>query len=87
MFISTSDKKHLLDQAKIISALIKDMSLAATEITALKAKIKVLEGKKTPAKKKLTEAQRAKQREYARRYNAKKKLEKQNGNSVSTTGV
>ena len=87
MFISNSEKKYLFDQVKIISALTKDMSLAATEITMLKAKVKVLEGKTVAPKKKTTEAQRAKQREYARNYKAKKQLEKQNATSISTTSI
>ena len=56
-----------------------------SEVIFLKAKIKTLEGKK-PAKK-MTEAQRAKQREYAKRYKAKKQLEKKNATSISTTSI
>ena len=43
MFISKAEKKHLLDSAKLISALIKDVADARTEIIVLKAKVKVLE--------------------------------------------
>ena len=86
MFISNKEKLHLIDRVKLVDALIKDMSLMSTEITMLKAKVKVLEGVKKP-KKVVTEAQKAKQREYMRNYKAKKKLEAQNGNSVSTTSV
>ena len=79
MFISNEEKKYLFDQIKLVSALIKDMSLAASEITMLKAKIKVLEAKPAPVvkpKKPTTIAQKAKQREYMRRYKAKKAAEK-----------
>ena len=73
MFISNEEKNYLLDKVK---GLVRDMSLAATEITILKAKIKVLEGTKTPPKKQTTAAQKAKQREYMRAYKARKKAEK-----------
>lgn len=86
MFISNKEKLHLIDRVKLVDALIKDMSFMSTEITMLKAKVKVLEGVKKP-KKVVSEAQKAKQREYMRKYKAKKKLEAQNGNSVSTTSV
>jgi hypothetical protein len=76
MFISKEEKQYLFDQIKGLS---KDMSLAASEITYLKAKIKVLEAKSTPVdpiKKPKTDAQKAKQAEYMRRYTAKKKAQK-----------
>ena len=75
MFISNGDKQFLLDQVKV---LVKDMSLAASEITMLKAKIKILEGKPTVVveKKPKTLAQKKKQAEYMRRYTAKKRAEK-----------
>ena len=75
MFISKQEKQYLFDQIKGLS---KDMSLAASEITFLKAKIKVLEGKPAPvvAKKPKTLAQKKKQAEYMRRYMAKKKAAK-----------
>ena len=79
MFISTQEKKYLFDQMKLISILIRDVNLASSEITVLKAKIKVLEGKPAPVvkpKKPTTIAQKAKQREYMRRYKAKKAAEK-----------
>ena len=91
MFISNSEKKYLFDQVKIISALTKDMSLAATEITMLKAKIKVLEGKKPETKKPRKQSTmsaegRARIGAAVKAYHAKKKLEKQNAISISTTG-
>jgi cell fate regulator YaaT (PSP1 superfamily) len=45
MFISKQEKQYLFDQIKGLS---KDMSLAASEITYLKAKIKILDAKATP---------------------------------------
>jgi len=82
MFISSEEKKYLFDQIKLVAALSKDMSLAASEITMLRAKIKVLEARPVPVvrkkypKKPLTDAQRAKQAEYMKTYHAKKKAEK-----------
>ena len=75
MFISNDEKKYLFDQIKGLS---KDMSLAASEITFLKAKIKILEGKPAPvvAKKPKTLAQKKKQAQYMRTYMAKKKAAK-----------
>ena len=76
MFISNQEKKYLFDQIKALS---KDMSLAASEITMIRAKIKVLMGAPTPVvkpKKPTTIAQKAKQREYMKRYKAKKAAEK-----------
>jgi len=76
MFISTQEKKYLFDQIKSLS---KDMSLAASEITYLKAKIKVLDAKPTAVvvpKKPKTLAQKKKQAQYMRTYMAKKKAAK-----------
>jgi len=75
MFISNEEKKYLFDQIKTLS---KDMSLAASEITFLKAKIKVLDAKPQVVveKKPKTLAQKKKQAEYMRRYTAKKRAEK-----------
>lgn len=82
MFISAVEKMHLKNSLESLSKIVNDMN---AELLYLSAKVKAMEGRKTP-KKKMTEEQRKKQREYARRYHAKKKLEKQNGHSVSTTG-
>ena len=87
MFISQADKKRI--EQSIMDLLVATDRLN-NEIVYLNAKIKVLESKKVNSakpKKQMTEAQRAKQREYAKRYQAKKRMEKKNGNSVSTTGV
>jgi hypothetical protein len=79
MFISKQEKQYLFDQIKGLS---KDMSLAASEITFLKAKIKVLEARPIPEvkkkypKKPLTDAQRAKQAQYMKEYHAKRRAEK-----------
>ena len=76
MFISKDEKKYLFDQIKALS---KDMSLAASEITFLKAKIKVLDAKSAfvaKPKKAKTAAQKLKQRMYMRTYMAKKKAAK-----------
>lgn len=84
MFISNADKQYLLDQVK---TLVKDMNIAANEITLLKGKLKAAEGNilvlredanqsKAKPKRKMTAAQRAKQREYMRKYKERKKAEK-----------
>ena len=76
MFISKQEKQYLFDQIKGLS---KDMSLAASEITYLKAKIKILDAKSASVdkpKKPKTAAQKAKQREYMRKYTARKRAEK-----------
>ena len=84
MFISNDEKKYLFDQIK---ALAKEQSSAVTEITMLKAKLKAAEGNilvlkqivehnRVKPKKPKTLAQKAKQREYMRKYVARKKAEK-----------
>lgn len=87
MFISNNERIQLRTDIETLCKIIGDLN---TEVVYLKAKVKVLEGKKAAQakpKKQMTEAQRAKQREYAKRYQAKKRMEKKNGNSISTTGV
>jgi NH3-dependent NAD+ synthetase len=83
MFISKQEKeaiqKNLKDMASVIASTLVD-------ITVLKAKIKALEAKQKnvaeSSKKDIAdEDRRARQRMYARRYYAKKKLtDKQKGN-------
>jgi hypothetical protein len=83
MFISKQEKeaiqKNLKDMASVIASTLVD-------ITVLKSKIKALEAKQKnvaeSSKKDIAdEDRRAKQRMYARRYYAKKKLtDKQKGN-------
>lgn len=87
MFISNDEKKYLFDQIK---ALAKEQSSTASEITFLKAKIKVLEANKKasvviekPKKDIADEDRRARQRMYARKYYAKKQLEKKAQNVSS----
>lgn len=82
MFISTAERISIKNDLETLSKLVGEMN---AELIYLTAKVKALEGRKTP-KKKMTEEQRKKQREYARRYQAKKRLEKKNGNGISTTG-
>jgi len=84
MFISNLEKKQMQES---ITFLLAETSRVKSEILYLTAKIKALEGKKPAPKKKLTEAQRARQREYAKKYQAKKRMEKKNATSISTTGV
>jgi hypothetical protein len=79
MFISNTEKKHLLDRVKVLDALIKDMSLMASKITSLTAKVLILEQelvKPKKVKKPLTAAQKAKQREYQKAYNERQKIKK-----------
>jgi hypothetical protein len=76
MFISNDEKKYLFDQIKALS---REQSSALSDIIVLKAKIKLLEAKPATVvkpKKPTTIAQKAKQREYMRRYKAKKAAEK-----------
>jgi hypothetical protein len=84
MFISNDEKKYLFDQIK---ALAREQSSAVTEITMLKAKLKAAEGNilvlkeitnqsKVKPKKPKTLAQKTKQREYMRKYVARKRAEK-----------
>ena len=92
MFISKAEKEHLLSRDKIIASLVKDMSLAASEITMLKAKMRVLEGKvpepKKPRKKRtMTTESRAQMSQMMKDRHAKIKMEKQNANSVITTCI
>lgn len=90
MFISTFEKERLKSNIESLSKLVGDMNAEvlymAAKIKALEAQALQLKKRDKPAKKKLTEAQRLKQREYARKYQAKKRLEKMNGNGISTTG-
>ena len=75
MFISNQEKVLIQKNLKDMASVIAD---ALVDITMLKAKIKVLEAKQkaTPAPKRdiADEDKRAKQRAYARKYYAKKKL-------------
>jgi len=82
MFISNTERLQLRSDITGICKVVEELNATVIFLTA---KVKALEGKK-PAKK-MTDAQRAKQREYAKRYKAKKQMEKRNATSVSTTGL
>lgn len=71
MFISNSEKNQMRES---ITFLLAETSKLKTEILYLTAKLKVASAK--PVRKRLTEAQRAKQREYNKKYSARKKAEK-----------
>lgn len=78
MFISNQEKNLLQKNIKDLQKVLGDVLV---DVTMLKAKIKVLDAKKKteeaiakPKKDIADEDRRAKQRMYARRYYAKKKL-------------
>jgi hypothetical protein len=71
MFISNLEKENIF--AGILE-LRSEVSKLKTEVILLTAKLKVASAK--PVRKRLTEAQRAKQREYNQKYKAKKLAEK-----------
>jgi hypothetical protein len=75
MFISNQEKQSISDKLEKLTSITNKL---ATEIIMLSAKIKVLEGKNVPTKPSRTkvtpEHKKQKQREYNRRYAAKKKL-------------
>ena len=88
MFISNEEKRYLFDQIKQLTALAEKVEKLESQVIFWQAKVRASEGKvdtlfqissTKPAKpkKKLTAAQRAKQREYSRKYYAKKKAEKE----------
>ena len=86
MFISNAEKNQMRES---ITYLMAETSRVKSEILFLTAKIKVLEGGKTPPKKKsgMTPEGRAKVSAAVKAYHAKKKLEKQNATSISTTSI
>jgi hypothetical protein len=71
MFISNLEKNQMRES---ITFLLAETSKLKTEILYLTAKLKVASAK--PVRKRLTEAQRAKQREYNQKYTARKRAEK-----------
>jgi len=85
MFISNTERVQLRKDLDQMSKLFNDMN---NDMVYLIARIKVLEGGKTPSKKKsgMTPEGRAKVGAAVRAYHAKKKLEKENANRISTTG-
>ena len=86
MFISSKEKASI---EQTIGGLLVAVDRLNNEVLYLKAKIKVLEGKGQEQKKKRTMSPegRAKMSQMMKERHAKKKMEKNNGNSVSTTGV
>ena len=86
MFISNDERIQLRKDLDQMSKLFNDMS---NDMIYLIARIKVLEGGKTPPKKKsgMTPEGRAKVSAAVKAYHAKKKLEKQNVTSISTTSI
>jgi len=86
MFISNEERILL---RKDIEALVKITGDMSVEIAYLTAKVMALEHGKKVAKKTsgMTPEGRAKVSAAVKAYHAKKRLEKQNANSVSTTSV
>lgn len=85
MFISNAERIQLKKDIETLSKIVGELN---TEVMFLSAKIKVLEGKGKEPKKTRTMSpeNRAKLSAMMKARHAKKKLEKQNGNSVSTSG-
>lgn len=87
MFISNDEKRYLFDQVKLLTTLSEKVEKLESQVIFWQAKTRSLDGKvdtlfqiasekpKKP-KKVLTPEQKAKQREYMRTYNAKKKAQK-----------
>ena len=86
MFISNSERIQLHKDIEGLKILVKAMD---AQIIFLMAKVKVLEGAWQEKKKKHTMSaeSRAKMSQMMKDRHAKKKMEKENGNSVSTTSV
>jgi ribosomal protein L14E/L6E/L27E len=73
MFILSSEKEKINEGITLLCA---EVAKLKTEIIFLTAKIKVSEEAKVTPKKQTTAAQKAKQREYMRKYTARKRAEK-----------
>ena len=73
MFISNSEKAKINEGITLLCA---EVAKLKTEIIFLTAKIKAFEGAKAPPKKEKTSAQLKAQREYMRKYTARKRAEK-----------
>ena len=82
MFISRNEKLYI---ERSITDLFATVEKLKTEVIFLTAKIKVLENIDKEKIAERIKIQKDKQREYNRRYKAKKKLEKENATSISTT--
>ena len=85
MFISRADKDRIEQN---IRGLMMSIERLNNEIVYLTARIKLLEGSKQEPKKKRTMSPegRAKMSQIMKERHAKNKLEKENGNSISTKG-
>jgi hypothetical protein len=89
MFISTKEKNQIEEALKGLCIRIEHLS---TEMFYLSGKIKALEGEKTPPKKPRKQSTmsaegRARISAAVKAYHAKKKLEKENATSISTTSI
>lgn len=89
MFISKKEKIQIAEALKAICTRIEHLS---TEMLYLSGKIKALEGGKTPSKKPRKQSTmsaegRARISAAVKAYHAKKKLEKENATSISTTSI
>lgn len=86
MFISNQERLHFKQSIEKLFRLLDGM---ITDTIELRARIKVLEGTQQQKKKKrnMSPENRAKMSQMMKARHAKKKMEKQNGNSVNTTSV
>jgi hypothetical protein len=89
MFISNTEKVQLRKDLDQMSRLFKDMN---NDMIYLIARVKVLEGEKTPPKKPrkkhtMTPEGRARMSQMMKDRHAKNKLEKANATSISTTSI
>ena len=86
MFISSNERIQLRNDIEALAKIVNDMT---AEILYLSAKVKALQGSKPEPKKKraMSPEGRAKMSKIMKERHAKNKLEKQNGNSVSTPSV
>jgi hypothetical protein len=85
MFISNTERIQLRKDLDQMSKLFNDMN---NDMVYLIARIKVLEGEKNPPKRKrtMTPEGKAKMSQMMKDRHAKKKLERENATSISTTG-
>lgn len=89
MFISKKEKNDMNEYIKQMSKICDEMK---TNMLYLIARVKVLEGEKTPPKKPRKQSTmsaegRAKISAAVKAYHAKKKLERENATSISTTSI
>jgi dephospho-CoA kinase len=84
MFISKQEKQYLFDQIKTLTTVSETLKKLESRVIFWEAKVRSLEGQvdtlqqiaASKPKKPKTLAQKAKQREYMRKYVARKKAEK-----------